>query len=116
MTPITFQAIDPKVLMDAAGDALVFQALSQTFLDHAPAIFAQMNTALARGDLADAGRHSHALKGMTMLVGAAELTSRLQQVETAARSGQPPGTEGLAALLSLVLDEVAVAMDENGTI
>jgi len=116
MSHTTYRAIDPKVLMDAAGDPLVFQALSQTFLDHAPPIFREMTSALEQGQLPAAGRHSHALKGMTMLIGAAELTSRLQQIETAARNNQTPDSKGLSELLALVLEEVAIAMDESGTI
>jgi HPt (histidine-containing phosphotransfer) domain-containing protein len=112
MTSTVFRAIDPAVLMDAAGDPLVYQALSQTFLDHAPQLFRDMTLALEKGELQAAGRHSHALKGMTVLIGAAELTSRLQQIEIAGRAGQRIECSGLAELFALVLEEVAQAMDE----
>ena len=112
MTSTVFRTIDPAVLMDAAGDQLVFQALSQTFLDHAPVLFRDMTLALQKGDWQAAGRHSHPLNGITVLIGAAELTRRLQQIEIAGRAGQPIGSNGLAELFSLVLEEVAQAMDE----
>lgn len=114
MNRTVYRAIDPAILMESACDPVVFQALSQTYLDHAPAIFQQLCAALAKGDLTMASRQAHSLKGMTMLIGASELTTRLQEIETAGRAGRPCDQSGLAELFALVLDEVGISMSDEG--
>lgn len=114
MNRTVYRAIDPAVLMESAGDLVVFQSLSQTFLDHAPAIYEQLGAAVAKGDLAMASKQAHALKGMTMLIGATTLTSRLQDIEVAGRAGRPCDLAGLAELFALVLEEVGLSMADEG--
>lgn len=114
MKPTIYRAIDPAVLMESAGDPVVFQALSQTFLDHAPAIYQQLRQALSKDDLATASRQAHSLKGMTMLIGADQLTIRLQDIEVAGRAGRPCDQDGLAELFALVLQEVGLSMADEG--
>ena len=114
MSAPRYLAIDPAVLMAAAGDRPTFDALSRTFLDYAPPICAALQQALAGGQHAAIGQHSHALKGMTMLVGATELTALLQQLETAARLGQPAAAPTLAPSFALVLREVALSLAHGG--
>lgn len=114
MSGRTYRATDPAVLMAAAGDRDTFVALSQTFLACAPPIAGQLEQALAAERHDAIGRHSHALKGMTMLVGAAELTALLQQLETAARQSHavPEAARRLASCFDQVLREVAQAIDD----
>ncbi|ELX08820.1 hypothetical protein Jab_2c08790 [Janthinobacterium sp. HH01] len=114
MSGATYQAIDPAVLMVAAGDGASFKMLSQTFLDHAEPIAGQLRQALADGQHAAIGRHSHALKGMAGLIGAATLISQLQQLETAARLLQPmpAATDAWMPSFEQVCREVALSLDD----
>jgi len=115
MSAPRYLAIDPAVLMAAAGDRATFDALARTFLDCAPPLCAALQQALADGRHAAIGQHSHALKGMTVLVGAAGLTALLQQLETAARLGQPmPAAATLAPDFARVLREVALSLEHDG--
>jgi len=111
-----YHAIDPAVLMAAAGDRATFDALSRTFLVCAPPIASALRQALAAGQHGAIGQHSHALKGMTMLVGAAELTALLQQLETAARAllPAPVAASLLESRFEQVLREVALSLDHGG--
>jgi len=112
MSGARYRAIDPTVLMAAAGDRATFDTLSRTFLECAPAIHAALQSALDAGDHAAIGRHSHALKGMTVLVGAAELTALLQQLETAESLLRPAAAAALAPSFALALREVALSLDD----
>jgi HPt (histidine-containing phosphotransfer) domain-containing protein len=109
-----YTVTDPAVLMAAAGDRDTFDALARTFLDCAPPIAEALRRALDGGAHAAIGQHSHALKGMTVLVGAAALTALLQRIETAARLAQAAPAEAatLAASFELVRREVALSLDD----
>jgi len=115
MSAPRYLATDPAVLMAAAGDRATFDALARTFLDCAPPLCAALRQALADGRRVAVGQHSHALKGMTVLVGATALTALLQQLETAARLGQPmPAAATLAPDFAQVLHEVALSLAHDG--
>lgn len=107
-----YRLIAPQVLWQAAGaDLATFRSLSQLFLDLAPARLAQLEQALRHGPAAAVAAASHALKGMTVLVGADQLSALLQDLERQARAGAaPPPPAALASLLRGVMDEVAASM------
>lgn len=117
MTPPRYRAIDPAVLMAMAGDRATFNALSHTFLDCAQPILEALRQALASGQHAAIASQSHALKGMTMLVGAAELTTLLQQLETAARRAEaaPAAAAALEASFEQVRGEVTLSLRDDAT-
>lgn len=113
-----YLAIDPRVLWRAAGeDRPSFRALSQTFIDVAPQCMAALRQALGGGRPAEIRSASHALKGMTMLVGADPLSALLQSLESRAHAGlPPPPTAQLEAMFSQVMQEVARSLrDYDGT-
>lgn len=116
MTTASYQAIDPAVLMRLAGDRSTFRVLSQTFMEHAPELFRQLVSALQRADYTAIGRHSHALKGMTTLVGADRLTALLQALELAARSQQPADAQELGRLFVQVLAEVTASVEDDSIV
>jgi HPt (histidine-containing phosphotransfer) domain-containing protein len=114
MTAARYQATDPAVLMAAAGDATTFRALSATFLESAPPIFASLQLALMSAQHASIRLHSHALRGMTVLIGANQLTALLLQLETASRQQQAAAwSPGLAQCFAAVCREVALGMDDR---
>ena len=116
MTRSTYLHIDPSVLLDAAdGDAAVFCDLCNTFLEIAPPLMRDLKTAVDNQDRATAARQSHSLKGTVALVGAKELASRLQAVESAA--GKPdapiPDLSAPEALFQSVMLEVRQCLDRT---
>ncbi|SHM67127.1 Hpt domain-containing protein [Duganella sacchari] len=114
MHTASYQQIDPAVLMRLAGDRSTFRVLSQTFMEHAPELFRQLVGALQRADYTAIGRLSHALKGMTTLVGADRLTTLLQTLELAARAQQPAEATELGQLFVQVLTEVSASVEDDG--
>ncbi|SEO52431.1 HPt (histidine-containing phosphotransfer) domain-containing protein [Duganella sp. CF517] len=104
-----YGGIDPDVLWCACGaDRDAFQALSRIFLASAPPLLERLLRALEQGRAHEAGAASHALKGMTQLVGAAALSAALQRCERAAADGAAlPAAAPLTAQFALVMDEVA---------
>lgn len=112
MARSSYQFIDPTVLFDAAGSDLhAFRSLSATFLEIAPPIASRLEYALKTGDTAAVAHESHALKGTAMLVGAAELTLILKNIEILARCGDSGETlaylDETKRLFNLVRHEVA---------
>ncbi|MES2163747.1 MAG: Hpt domain-containing protein [Pseudomonadota bacterium] len=106
-----YRLIAPQVLWQAAGaDLDTFRSLSQLFLDLAPARLAALEQALQRGPAGAVAAASHALKGMTLLVGADQLSALLQELERQARAGAAAPPAALADLLQGVMDEVAASM------
>jgi hypothetical protein len=113
--PRRYRHIDPAILLQAIdGDAASFCALSRTFLDAAPPAFALLEQSLLQRASGAIAHQSHALKSMTLLLGAQQLSRRLQEIESAALAGAcdlaPAGAE-LAALFALVLQEVRASID-----
>lgn len=107
-----YRATAPGVLWLAAGaDLETFRALAQTFLDHAPPLQAALEQALLQERPAGIAAASHALRGMTVMVGAERLSALLQALERQARAGLAPAPDAdLAPLCRQVMDEVALGM------
>ena len=106
---MNYRHTDPRVLFGAIGDDLDgFRALSQTFLDIAPPLCQRLQAAIRAGDSAAALHHAHSLRGSTALVGAAQLSRLLHEVEALARRGAPALAllPELARLFDAVLHEV----------
>ncbi len=112
--PRRYRHIDPAILWQAIdGDAASFCALSRTFLDDAPPAFALLEQALLQRAGAAIAHQSHALKSMTLLLGAQPLSRRLQEIESAALAGTcdfAPAGADLAPLFDLVLQEVRASI------
>lgn len=108
-----YHVIDPAVLLDvAAGNQEVALTLSRTYLASAPASFERLLQAFSNADLGAIASQCHALKGMTMLIGAVQMTTLLEAMERAARQQQrlPEAEAGLPALHQAVLNEMALSI------
>jgi histidine phosphotransfer protein HptB len=98
-----YRHIDPAVLFQATGhDLEMFRALSQTYLDTAPAMYARVEQAV-RGGAAQAIVHScHTLRGTAALLGARALTARLAELEQLVRHQGVAAAGWLAETAALV--------------
>ncbi|MGK5015595.1 Hpt domain-containing protein [Janthinobacterium sp. 61] len=111
-----YRHIDPAVLFQATGhDLEMFRALSQTYLDTSPAMFARVEQAV-RGGAAQAIVHScHTLRGTVALLGASALVARLAELEQLVRHQGVAAAGWLAetaALVGAVEQEVRRSMRE----
>jgi HPt (histidine-containing phosphotransfer) domain-containing protein len=109
-----YRHIDPAILLQAIdGDPASFCALSRTFLSDAPPAFALLAQSLVQHNSGAIALHGHALKSMSLLLGAHSLSRRLQEIESAALAGTcdcaPVGAD-LALLFDLVLQEVRASI------
>ena len=112
-----YQHIEPAILWKAAGDdPQVFRALSQLFLETAPPMRARLERAILAGDTSATLHDSHALKGSTLLVGAAPLNAMLADIEGRAWRGQhvlaAPCLPELARRFDAVMREVKASIDD----
>lgn len=111
----TYQYIDPSVLFKSvAHDLESFRDLSATFLEIAPPMFERLERAVLAGDSKATAHESHALKGTTALLGAVQLTSVLQDIESRSRNadqhGVAPFMPELARLFKQVMQEVEASI------
>ena len=82
MRQLQYEHINPSVLLNAVSDDVqAFLNLSLIFLDITPPMMARIRAAISIADSQLLAREAHALIGTTSLVGAAELTDILKQVE-----------------------------------
>jgi two-component system, sensor histidine kinase and response regulator len=86
-----------EALARAGGSRKLLGRVSQVFLENLPAMWADIQTAVVRTDLAAIQRSAHMLKGSAGVIGAQAATAAARELEMIARSGQ--------------LDGVAVALD-----
>lgn len=114
MNHLDYFNIDPTALLRMVADKAHFIALSTIFLEQAPTILSALQRAIECCDFEAIAMQSHALKGMTVIVGANEITTLLQRVESAARQGEIiiGANDALEANLAAVTREVARSMIE----
>jgi HPt (histidine-containing phosphotransfer) domain-containing protein len=112
--------IVPAQLYSASGDDLaMFRHMSRIFIDSAPAMFERILAASEAAAAAGAGHPliaaCHALRGVTVLVGAHALSAPLIAFERQAAQGAAPSAAALEAVrlqLLAVCAEVARSVEE----
>ncbi|MEG2029447.1 MAG: Hpt domain-containing protein [Janthinobacterium sp.] len=111
-----YRHIDPAVLFQATGNDLqMFRALSQTYLDTAPAMYARVEQAVRGGAMQAIVHSCHTLRGTVALLGARALTARLAALEQLVRHqgvAAPGWLDETAALLGAVEQEVRRSMND----
>ena len=111
-----YRHIDPAVLFRATGDDLeMFRALSQTYLDTSPAMFARVEQAVRSGAAPAIVHSCHTLRGTVALLGAGALVARLAALEQLVRHQGVAAPDWLAettVLVAAVEQEVCRSMRE----
>ena len=98
-----YRHIDPAVLFQATGhDLEMFRALSQTYLDTAPAMFARVEQAVRSGAAPAIVHSCHTLRGTVVLLGASALVARLAALEQLVRHQGVAAPDWLAETAVLV--------------
>lgn len=110
--PIDAELFDPAVRADLAamaeaGRADFVDRVHGLYRENAPLRLQEAQAALAAGDIAAVGRAAHALKSMSLSLGARAVAGESLAVENAARDAAPIALGRLASLLSATLDAVS---------
>jgi HPt (histidine-containing phosphotransfer) domain-containing protein len=109
---LQYKLIDPAVLMNAAGDdAEGFRELLAVFVRIVPEGLRRLQQAVAALDRAAMAQEAHSLKSCLSLVGATGCAARLEQLERAARTGQPHPAAQLDSLYDEMTAVIAEALD-----
>jgi len=104
--------LDHAVLAEVTGgDAALAASLIDDFLVSSRADLQMLDDALAAGELDEAGRRAHRIKGAARIVGANAVATLAQQVETGAASGgEMAQLAALVARLHLALADCQAAV------
>lgn len=110
--PIDADLFDPAVRADLAamaeaGRADFVDRVHGLYRENAPLRLQEAQAALAAGDIAAVGRAAHALKSMSLSLGARAVAGESLAVENAARDAAPIALERLASLLAATLDAIS---------
>ena len=95
-----------------AEDESAFKDLVDLFLHDAPVRYEKLKAALAQGNLVDAIRASHAIKGSSNNMGARELARRASEIELEAKAGGIDVARSKLDLLGEELDRVSSALKQ----
>ncbi|OYX32696.1 MAG: hypothetical protein B7Y99_08145 [Caulobacterales bacterium 32-69-10] len=114
VAPVAVDArlIDPEVAaalasMAAGGKGDFVEKVRGLYRDNAPASVAHMRAAVEAGDAEAAAKAAHALKSMSLNIGACEVARRTAEIEEAAREGAPPSLDTVLALGEILKDTLA---------
>lgn len=109
------ESVEPAVLaVDAAVERLqghrdIYHALLRTFVGNERADIKKLCQALDAGQLAEARRLAHSLRGAAAILGAEQLSARAAQIEQLLRSGAGPDVT-TAALIPPLDEALAQAL------
>jgi two-component system, sensor histidine kinase and response regulator len=93
------------------GDVELFDTLIEVFRQDSIELFAQLSVSLAAGNLREAERAAHSLKGLAANFDARQATEAALRIEEAARSRVVAGIEPRVKELGRLLEELRTALD-----
>jgi signal transduction histidine kinase/EAL domain-containing protein (putative c-di-GMP-specific phosphodiesterase class I)/CheY-like chemotaxis protein len=104
--------IDPEVAaalagMAAGGKGDFVEKVRTLYRDNAPASIAELFAAVDAADAGAAAKAAHALKSMSLNIGAREVARRTGEIEEAAREGGAPDRKTIVALEQVLRDTLA---------
>lgn len=112
----TWEVLDQNRLtelggLDATADGSGLGRLVETFLRRIPVDLAELRAALHHGDVTEATRITHRLKGAAATVGSSGMVNLCEQLEVLARAGPMPSARDLYSRLEQEFDRVMLALD-----
>ena len=96
--------------LDGAGTGDFSRRVFGLYLDHAPKTIAQMTGAFDAGDIAAVGRAAHALRSMSLNIGASRVVDMSADIERRANLDPASVTKADIAALEQALDETRAAV------
>jgi two-component system sensor histidine kinase BarA len=99
----------------AAGRGEFVARVLRLYEEHGPAAAADLAAAFARGDFEALGKAAHALKSMSLNIGAARVAAEAAALEKAARQGSlDDGGSAIASLQAVLAQTIAAAVGLAG--
>lgn len=95
--------------MAEAGRADFVERVQSLYLENAPLRMAEAEAAEACGDRSELARAAHALKSMSLSLGARAVAEKAMALETSARDAQSPSTQPLRVVLDATLKALTSA-------
>lgn len=97
------ETVDQLRAMAQTSGSAFLERIARLYRDHAPAALDSLAEAVSRGDGAAVASAAHALKSMSLNIGAAAIATCLAGIEEAARDhGALPGSSDMARVRSLL--------------
>ncbi len=93
-------ALDELRSIDPDGSAGILAQIINVYLDDAPKLIANIQTALAAKDVATMTRHAHSLKSASLSVGASRVGELARHIESSGRSNSMDDCPALVMALS----------------
>ncbi|MCG3168569.1 MAG: hypothetical protein CALGDGBN_00066 [Pseudomonadales bacterium] len=97
-----------------SDDRALIDGFFADFLRHAQTALAEIDAAVATGDIAQAGRVAHRLKSSARMVGASRLADACQALESAGAAGDGDAVHARHPVLAVLLDAVLAAAAQRG--
>lgn len=96
-------------LLSETGPSGFLQRVLGLYLKHGPNAVAEMRRALGEGDISALGRAAHALKSMSLNIGADRVVAMAQELERRANSASPDVSDSDIAAMETVMRETCEA-------
>jgi two-component system sensor histidine kinase/response regulator len=111
-------AVDEKALdalreLQQEGEPDLLGELIDLFFEDAPNTLKALQVAVAGGDLANASRHAHTLRGCSANLGAKQLASHCETLERQPPTTHPADTRQALQRIELELDRVKLALRQH---
>ena len=100
-----------KVQAEVSGDRQLLDELLATMLEEFPKLVASLEQAIATGNINDAHRHAHTLKGTLRILHVTPLIELAEALETAAHNGSLPAEGLILVTLKSRLAELRVEIE-----
>lgn len=102
-------ALDSVRALEASGSVGLLARLLQMYVERAPDLYDEIESAIHRGDLESTSRAAHSMKSSSANVGATRLAARCSEIELMSREGNATGIDELLA--SLKVEYVAAILE-----
>lgn len=108
------QIIDAPAALDRiGGDCALLRELAVIFIEDSPVLMQALCTSVADGNLSEAERCAHGLKGIAANVGGVRVESLAHAVEDAVRAGQLQLAGASLESLAAELEQLVAALQAN---
>ncbi len=112
--PVTHRAVFDRAqtLQYVGGSEQLLLEIAAIFLEHTPAVLADIHSAIAAGDARTLERAAHTLKGSVSVFGAEDARATAQELENLVRAGSVEGAEMICASLEAEVARLTFALAE----
>lgn len=119
-SPVVASSIEDRPIVDRdgalkrmGGDVQLFQDMVQFFIEDAPGLLTEMDTANASGDAENVARAAHSLKGLAANFGATDAIEAAQTLEKQVKASGLAETDAAFANLHREMQRLLTALEAH---